>query len=202
MENICFKVDQRLPAAFSGLGQRKIWSHFSNRPPWPHGGARVNEWSGLPTGFLSGKKQRWRRRTSVSRETYWLIPCWAHFRQGSDSGWLPPGGSEPCGCLHKRFPLSSRHFPSTVAWGTGYCCYTRGAGRGGKDWINKWITTWRATGGSRWIPAKESLWGGGRCGWELGCGTTDCQYELRIFLKLYYLSLSPLQDPTVFPSHA
>lgn len=31
-----------LRAAFSGLGQRKIWSHFSNRPPWPHGGARVN----------------------------------------------------------------------------------------------------------------------------------------------------------------
>ena len=32
MENICFKVDQRLPAAFSGLGQRKIWSHFFQPP--------------------------------------------------------------------------------------------------------------------------------------------------------------------------
>lgn len=123
MQNVCFfKVCARVagcPLPSPALGKGKPGRIFQTRPPWPHGGARVNAltWASRRLPLRKSQKQRWRRRTtSVSGEALLDDSCLG----GSDSGWLPRVFQNCVGAGPKGFPSLPKHFPSAVAWGTGY----------------------------------------------------------------------------------
>lgn len=69
----------------------------------------------------------------MSREALQHDFCLARCRGGSDSGRLPRVFQNCVGASPKGFPSLPKHFPSTVAWGTGYCYYTQGGGRDGVE---------------------------------------------------------------------
>lgn len=72
------------------------------------------------------------QRSLLANSLLGPLPPWQWLRL------IAPGWFRTVWVPTQKVSPSSRHFPSTVAWGTGYCCYTPGVGWGEKDWINKW----------------------------------------------------------------